>query len=77
MLKNEIYEDAIKLREMNASNKIKVRMLSELFSAYDNIWEVVGVSKEALIVFKKHQFKKVSKMGINLTCPVIFGPVET
>lgn len=64
-LNRAIFEDACKIRGMNASNRIKIRMLSELFSAYENIWEVVGVSKDALEVFQKHDFKKVSKMGIN------------
>lgn len=64
-LKSEIYQDANKIREMNASAPIKIRILSELFSAYENIWEVVGISREALEVFKKSDFKKISRMGIN------------
>ena len=41
-------------------------MLSSLLEcAYDDHWRVIGISKEALNVFKVHNFKKVSRMGIN------------
>lgn len=46
--------------------KKKVKILGELMTnAYDDHWRVVGVTQEALNVFKQHEFKKVSRMGIN------------
>lgn len=64
-IKKEIYEDAQILKMMKAPDKIKVKILGDLLIRYENIWRVVGITEQALKVFAKHDFKKVSKMGIN------------
>jgi len=51
--------------EMKIPVKRKVRLLSELFAETPNPWRVVGITEKALNVFKEHNFKKISKMGIN------------
>ena len=40
-------------------------MLSALFSTHPDQWRVVGITKQALIIFKKHKFTRQSKMGLN------------
>ena len=56
----------LQLCEWDIPIKKKVRILGELMaSAYDDHWRVIGITKEALNVFKVHNYKKVSRMGIN------------
>ena len=58
--------DAFKLIcQMEIDVRKKTGMLTYLFSMEPNQWRVVGVSKDALRVFKEHGFKSKSKMGIN------------
>ena len=46
--------------------KKKIRIMGELMaSCYDDHWRVIGVTKEALNVFRAHGYKRVSRMGIN------------
>lgn len=50
----------------NCDLKVKMKILSNILEAcYKNHWRVTGVTKEALNVFKAHNYKKVSRMGIN------------
>lgn len=65
MTKEEFYQDFLAIRSMNSSVPKKVRMLSEMLSGYEDNWQVIGITESALKVFAQHNFKKVSKMGIN------------
>ena len=40
-------------------------MLSEMIAEYEHIWQVVGITENALSIFARHGYRKVSKMGIN------------
>ncbi len=51
--------------KLDIDQKIQVKLLTEIFQIEPNYWRVVGISVEALEVFQKHDYKKVSKMGIN------------
>ena len=75
MTREEMYEDFLKVCSMNASETTKVGMLTHLFSAHDNPWRVIGITREALNVFKDYGFQRKSKMGINRSH--IFGRSET
>ena len=56
----------LQLCKWDIPTKNKVKILGELMaSAYDDHWRVIGITKEALNVFKTHGFKRVSRMGIN------------
>ena len=63
--KEELYHDFLLLRKMKSSTSKRVRMLTELMSQNENHWQVVGITENALDVFASHNFKRVSKMGIN------------
>jgi hypothetical protein len=65
MTEEDLYHDYKLLLEMKVSNTKKVRLLSDLLGEAENPWRIVGITYEALKVFKKYDFKKVSKMGIN------------
>ena len=64
-IQEEIYEDAQALRKLNAPMKIKVKLLGDLLSQYEGIWQVTGITYEAIKVFQTHSFRKVSGMRIN------------
>jgi hypothetical protein len=61
----DLYHDYKLLVKMKVGNAKKARLLSDLLGEAENPWRVVGITHEALKVFKNHGFKKVSKMGIN------------
>ncbi len=65
MDKDDIFHDYKLVCNMKAPFKIKVKMLTFLFSAQLNPWRVVGITEAALKVFKNYNFKKESYMGIN------------
>lgn len=60
-----MHQDYLTIFEMNAPINIKALMLGGLLSCNPDTWRVVGITEEALLVFKEHNFKKVSRMGIN------------
>lgn len=63
--KRDIYRDFKLIRRMKAPDTVKIEMLTFLLSSHENPWRVIGITKEALKVFKSHDFKKESGMGIN------------
>ena len=65
MTKEEMHQDYLTIYGMNAPLPKKAIMLGGLLSCYEETWRVVGITEEALKVFKKHDFKSASKMGIN------------
>jgi len=65
MTKEDFYNDFKLIKQMKVSVETKVILLTHLFGAQENPWRVVGITVEALKVFRDHGFKKVAKMGIN------------
>ena len=65
MTEEDLYHDYKLLVKMKVGPAKKARLLSDLLGEAENPWRVVGITHEALKVFKNHSFKKVSKMGIN------------
>ena len=65
LLKEVLHNDYQIIKKMRTPEGNKIKILSTLFSTNPNSWRVVGITPEALEVFKKHNFKKVSGMGIN------------
>ena len=65
MERDNLYHDYNLIFQMKCSIQRKIRLLSELFADAPEPWRVTGITKEALEIFKKHNFKRVSKMGIN------------
>ena len=64
-LKTILFNDFCQIRKMQCSDKIKIKLLSTLFSANPNCWRVVGITIAALEVFASHNFQRVSGMGVN------------
>ncbi len=65
MTPQDYYNDFCHIQQMTSPLPTKVRMLTEMFGSYKEAWRVVGITYNALEVFASHNFKKVSKMGIN------------
>lgn len=65
MTKEDFYHDFLLIRKMRAPTTKRYRMLGELFAVNPNAWRVVGVTENALRVFAEHDFKRVSRMGVN------------
>lgn len=64
-LKEVIFHDYLLIKQMSAPMETKIKLLSILFSVNPNCWRVIGISPKALEIFAKHNFKKISRMGIN------------
>jgi hypothetical protein len=43
----------------------KIRSFNELLGCYENHWQIVGITEDALRRYKDYNFKKKSKQGIN------------
>lgn len=65
MNKEDFYHDFLLIRQMRAPTAKRYRMLGELFAVNPDAWRVTGITENALKVFKQHDFKRVSRMGIN------------
>lgn len=65
MSPESLYHDFLLIRNMKSLTPKKARMLGELLSQAEDAWQVIGVTEEALKVFESHNFKRVSRMGIN------------
>lgn len=65
MNKEDLYHDYLLIRDMRAPTSKRARMLGELLSLCPDTWQVIGITEDALRVFAEHDFKKVSRMGIN------------
>ena len=64
-LKLILFNDYQLIKQMKAPQNNKIKLLSTLFSVNPNSWRVIGITTAALEIFKIHDFKKVSGMGIN------------
>jgi hypothetical protein len=65
MNKEDFYHDFLLIRKMRVPMNKRYRMLGELFAAHEDAWQVVGITENALKIFATHNFKRVSRMGIN------------
>ena len=64
-IKNKMFKAFLQIQKMEVPYSIKNKMLGALFGMTPNGWRVVGITKDALIRFKKYDFKYKSGMGIN------------
>jgi hypothetical protein len=64
-LKKVLFHDYLLIKKMRSPINNKIKLLSSLFSINPNSWRVTGITPAALNLFKNHDFKKVSGMGIN------------
>ena len=60
-----LFHDYLVIKKMRAPEGNKIKMLSTLFSINPNNWRVTGITLAALEIFKKYDFRKVPRMGIN------------
>ena len=65
LLKEVLFHDYQIIKKMRSPNANKIKILSTLFSINPNSWRVIGITPAAMEIFKAHNFKKVSGMGIN------------
>ena len=62
---HNIFTDAQIVKTMAARMATKSRILDQLLSDHKDIWQVIGITKNALIRFKEHDFMKETGMRIN------------
>lgn len=65
MLKENLYHDYLLIRSMRAPSKTQARLLGELLALCPDHWQVIGITEDALQVFAEHDYRRVSRMGIN------------
>jgi hypothetical protein len=63
--KEKMYSAFQSICKMEIDDSKKNGMLTYLFSVEPNNWRVVGISIDAIMVFKQYNFQRRSKMGIN------------
>lgn len=51
MTKEDFYHDFLLIRQLRTPTSKKVRLLSELMTEYENTWQVIGITEEALYPF--------------------------
>lgn len=61
----EYYQDFLAIRNMNSPLSKKIRMLTELLGGYEDCWRVIGITEQAVEIFSLHDYRKISRMGIN------------
>jgi hypothetical protein len=64
-LKEVLFHDFQIIKKMRSPEANRVKLLSTLFSINPNSWRVVGITPEALAIFKTYGFQKKSGMRIN------------
>lgn len=62
---DNLYHDFLLISKMKVSEKTKIRILTELFGETENPWRVIGITINALKIFKDNDFNRISGMGIN------------
>jgi len=60
-----IYDDIQVIKKLSAPDDVKRNLIEVLCKQKNNLWEVIGVTQNALKIFKKYNFERVSGMGIN------------
>lgn len=63
--KEIMHSDYLVVCKMRSSISIKVRLITEITSQNPDVWRVVGITDAALRIFEKHNFQRVSRMGVN------------
>ena len=64
-LRNVLFHDFQLIKQMRTLEANKIKLLSNLFSINRNCWRVVGITPDALEIFKNHEFQKKSRISIN------------
>lgn len=60
-----MHHDYLEVCKMQSSTKTKVWLLTVIFGQHPDTWRVTGVTESALEVFAKHDFKRVTRMGVH------------
>ena len=60
-----MHHDYLEVCKMRSSTATKVWLLTVIFGQNPDTWRVTGVTEAALKVFAKHDFKRVSRMGVH------------
>jgi hypothetical protein len=63
-IKEAIYHDYLIIKNMKSSMFAKSRSLSHIICEWKDYWKVIGITKEALKIFSKNDFKSKSRLGI-------------
>jgi hypothetical protein len=56
--KEELHNDYLQICEMKSSLNVKSRMLTELFSQFEDFWRVVGITPNALEQFNLSNYQR-------------------
>ena len=60
-----IYEDCLAIKKLKASDQIKIKLMQDICGQREDTWKVIGITAEAILVFKNNDYRYVSRMGIN------------
>jgi hypothetical protein len=63
--KLELFECISAFRRLPMNERTKTHCLGIKLGEYEDNWNVVGISKNALIRFKENNYKMVSRMGVH------------
>src|ERR1035437_8362655 len=63
--KEIIYHDYLLIKEMKSPVPRKSRLLSDLIGEWDDFWKIISITKNALEIFAKNDFRCPSRIGIN------------
>jgi len=63
--KFELFECVSAFRKLPMSSLTKIQCLGIKLGEYEDNWNVVGISKNALIKFKENNYRMVSRMGVH------------
>ena len=63
--KLELFDCVSAFRKLPMSMRSKTHCVGIKLGEYEDNWRVVGITKEALITFAKHNYKMVPRMGIH------------
>ena len=64
MSDKKMYEDYLAIKKLNAGDSTKRKCIEFICNQRKHSWKVIGVTKNALKIFKQNNFKTVSGMGI-------------
>ena len=59
-----MYEDYLAIKKLNAGDSIKRKCIEVICNQRKDSWKVTGVTRNALKIFKKFDYKKTSGMNI-------------
>jgi hypothetical protein len=64
MSDKKMYDDYLAIKKLNAGDSAKRKCIELICNQRKESWKVTGVTKNALKIFRKFDYKKTSGMGI-------------